>query len=646
MSNTTIKVTPGSRGNFSKLRKFSQGGVPKYQTAATGSKGIQRRYTNVGYTAGDNRGWSDTIFTPNFQEQLLGELNNPNTSSERRQQIVGAINDMQKAYESLRKDQSMSSPVEFHKKVQEYQQAIIDKYPFVNTEGITNGKKSGRYVYAPKVVSGDNDNSGNGNWGTDGLWGAQTHDRTVLGYTGDWDENGDRFKNINEILNPYGYRVSLGLDGDNTYTDAYYINPFNPNTEGQVPPVQNPQNPQNPENPENPGQPVIEHDVLDFQAIPDRERDPWTDWIPLSHQLANDLINNKYQYDQEVKKKFPLQEPGRREAVVTDNYAARQERQKLAGEVRSRANRNLTSDAITNLQIQDSADNQAQQLEEQNAVDKTQEFNTSLEKVQATANWNNEEAKNKANLNTQQNNLAWNNILAARQKRSASDLASINSYIGNMYTSHGQWKQNEQMEDNRYARDVQNFKYQQAANDLYTNSGLETLESPDGYLYSNAYNILKQELENDVAGDYDIIDEEGNISDDKIAQWISENPDDSRVAAFERNFTKEKQNLNTYYEAQLRKLQADRTLATLPIRSTSTNQGIYRRPARQTASPLFAKQGTKVSRFVDYLEHYRKNQKDVYDANHKSQKMIQDKLNRDLGYLDKETLMILKAAFK
>lgn len=62
-TSTTIKVTPTSRGNFSKLRKYKTGGdIPKYQNAATGEDGIVPKWYRDRYL--DNaalHGWNKNL---------------------------------------------------------------------------------------------------------------------------------------------------------------------------------------------------------------------------------------------------------------------------------------------------------------------------------------------------------------------------------------------------------------------------------------------------------------------------------------------------------------------------------------------------------------------------------------------------------
>ena len=93
-----------------------------------------------------------------------------------------------------------------------------------------------------------------------------------------------------------------------------------------------------------------------------------------------------------------------------------------------------------------------------------------------------------------------------------------------------------------------------------------------------------------------------------------------------------------------------RTLNNLSIKSTESNQGTrwgdILRERRNKPNPLYQKRGGRAARLVEYMEHYRKAQKDVADRNTETQKILWKQLNRDLDLIDKETLLLLKAAFK
>lgn len=633
MSSTTIRVTPTSRGNFSKLRKYKNGNsVEKYETPADPM--------HKGVTFNDGTTWNNTVFST-FRPDIVADLSAA-TTPEQKQAVIDKYNNAQTSYASLRPQFTDLSKVSNNQGVSDYQNLINKDFAFVNNKGIANGVDNGRYNYLAqtKFANGDRKDS----WTADGWWGAQTQDRTTLGYKGDWDENSEEFKNWQAELNNLG--METYLDTDNAYKlrlktpeqapSVEQSTPEQEHTVEQTPPA---------------GQPKEKTpDALTFNKdIPEFKSTPWTDWIPLTANLINDFRTNLRSYNQEVKKKFPLQEAPYQQAIVTNNYAGRQIRSGIAANIRARANQNLSSNADYNLALQQNAENQANQLEEQNALDQTQTFNATTNNVNATANLNNQRQAAAANVNAQQNAAAYNNIAAARQRLIKSNNASLNSYNANMYTSHGNWLQNFRLEKARYERALNDYNYSKQATELYKTSGLEALEGDNGIYSSNAFASLIRELENDttVTG---ILDSEGKVSPELVKTWIENNPNDERVKRLQTNFQNEYNRAYNSYRNKLEEIASKRTLNNLSIKSTESNQGTrwgdILRERRNKPNPLYQKRGGRAARLVEYMEHYRKAQKDVADRNTETQKILWKQLDRDLDLIDKETLLLLKAAFK
>lgn len=630
MSSTTIRVTPTSRGNFSKLRKYKDGNsVEKYETPAN--------KMHKGVIFNDGTTWNNTVFST-FRPDIVADLSAA-TTPEQKQAVIDKYNNAQTSYASLRPQFTDLSKVSNNQGVSDYQNLINKDFSFVNNKGIANGVDNGRYNYLAqtKFATGDRKDS----WTADGWWGAQTQDRTLLGYKGDWDHDSQEYKNWQAELNALG--MEMYLDTDNAYK-------LRLKTSEQADPVVKQDDPVVEQTPPTEQPKEKTPDALTFNKdIPEFKSTPWTDWIPLTANLINDYASNLRSYNQEVKKKFPLQEAPYQQAIVTNNYAGRQIRSGIAANIRARANQNLSSNADYNLALQQNAENQANQLEEQNALDQTQRFNETTKNVNAVANFNNQTGTAVANANAQQNAAAYNNILAARQRLIKANNASLNSYNANMYTSHGNWLQNYRLEKARYDRALNDYNYSKQATELYKTSGLEALEGDNGIYSSNAFTSFMRELENDtnVTG---ITDSEGKISPELVKTWIENNPDDERVKRLQTNFQNEYNRAYNNYKNQLEEISSERTLNNLNIRATESNQGTrwgdILRARRNKPNPLYQKKGGRAARFVEYMEHYRKAQKDVADRNTETQKILWKQLDRDLDLIDKETLLLLKAAFK
>lgn len=636
MSSTTIRVTPTSRGNFSKLRKYKDGNsVEKYETPAnTMHKGV---------TFNNGTTWGNTIFST-YEPDIFQDLQTA-TTQEQKEAIIAKYNNAQTTYATLRPQFTDLSKVSHNQNVADYQKLINDTFAFVNNKGIANGVDKGRYNYLAqnKYATGDR----KGSWTADGWWGAQTQDRTLLGYKGDWDHDSQEYKNWQAKLNTLGMEMYLD-ENDNAYK-------LKLKTSDQTPASDQAAASEQAHAAEQEGTAEQHKDeippALDFNKdIPEFKAPNWTDWIPLTANLINDYASNLRSFNQEVKKKFPLQEAPYQQAIVTNNYAGRQIRSGIAANIRARANQNLSSNADYNLALQQNAENQANQLEEQNALDQTQTFNATTNNVNATANVNNQRQAAAANVNAQQNAAAYNNIAAARQRLIKANNASLNSYNANMYTSHGNWLQNYRLEKARYERALNDYNYSKKATELYRTSGLEALEADNGIYNSNAFASFMKELENDTSITGIIDTTTGEISPELVKTWIENNPDDARVKRLQTNFQNEYNRIRSRYQNQLEELASKRTLNNLSIKSTESNQGTrwgdILRERRNKPNLLYQKKGGRAARLVEYMEHYRKAQKDVADRNTETQKILWKQLDRDLNLIDKETLLLLKAAFK
>ena len=159
-----------------------------------------------------------------------------------------------------------------------------------------------------------------------------------------------------------------------------------------------------------------------------------------------------------------------------------------------------------------------------------------------------------------------------------------------------------------------------------------------------------KELENDTTITGIIDTTTGEISPELVKTWIENNPDDARVKRLQTNFQNEYNRAYNSYRNKLEEIASERTLNNLSIKSTESNQGTrwgdILRERRNKPNPLYQKRGGRAARLVEYMEHYRKAQKDVADRNTETQKILWKQLDRDLDLIDKETLLLLKAAFK
>ena len=122
MSSTTIRVTPTSRGNFSKLRKYKDGNsIEKYETPAnTMHKGV---------TFNNGTTWGNTIFST-YEPDIFQDLQTA-TTPEQKQAIIKKYNDAQTVYAKLRPQFTDLSKVSNNQEVTDYQNLINTKFAFV-----------------------------------------------------------------------------------------------------------------------------------------------------------------------------------------------------------------------------------------------------------------------------------------------------------------------------------------------------------------------------------------------------------------------------------------------------------------------------------------------------------------------------------
>lgn len=634
MNNTNTQVNPGNRVNFSKIRKASQGiKIPKFQVPAGGIG--NRKNTHVTQDE-----WWNAHNQANIAQWAKIAAEHPEMTLEELNNFIAQNHNL---YTSTGYNGNKAIKGEG---VNQYQRDYHNKYGFGNTDAFWNGWGN---AYSGNSLSSVGKNASDSRQGEgqqftgDDYFGEQTN-RRIANYFTD-----SELAQANEAVKSRGWHWELADYNDQDNRSGVGGRKFYKLVADTTPPPPPPPPPPG-EIPED--NPEETYEDLEFESLPGRQGTPWTDWAPLSGILGNNLMNNVRVFNDEVKKKFPLQEAPYLQGKVTNNYAARQIRNQQIADARSRAQQQMGSDIVQNQNYLNAVEQRADELENQNAIDRTQEFNTTSQKLQEIENQNKLSESATANYNRQQNAAAWNNILAARQRLNTANTAELNSYIGNMYASHGQWLQNERMEDARYQREMNDYLYQKGLNELYQTSGLKALE--EGIQNSSAFNNFRTTLEADTENIEIPLDENGHITDGAILNYISEHGEDDNVKALQAAYAKEKADAMSRYEHEQQGLIAERTRANMRIPGTFSNQGtrfgdrfIRRNIPQQTWIGQRYKSGGKIknARFIDYMNHYQKQQQFDRSETRKVQEGLQKKLARDMGLLDKETLMLLKLAF-
>ena len=195
--------------------KLKEGGIVKAQQG----KVLQYGY-NTGINFGRNTTWRNNVFN-NYRQHILDQLSATDDS------YGNWLNDMQHRHFGLYNaanasgDWSKTAYWDKTNAVKNYQNdyagrndKLIDKYDY-NVNGIAHAVQANRYdLYGNRKRTSQD--WGSGNWKSDNLYSSITDDRRLLGRKGDWDENGEDYKNFQADLAKKNYTMYLDP------SDGYY----------------------------------------------------------------------------------------------------------------------------------------------------------------------------------------------------------------------------------------------------------------------------------------------------------------------------------------------------------------------------------------------------------------------------------------
>lgn len=195
--------------------KFKEGGIVKAQQG----KVLQYGY-NTGINFGKNTTWRNNVFN-NYRQHILDQLSATDDA------YGNWLNNMQHRHSNLYNaanasgDWSKTAYWDKTNAVKNYQNdyagrndQLIDKYDY-NVNGIAHAVQANRYdLYGNRKRTSQD--WGSGNWKSDNLYSSITDDRRLLGRKGDWDENGEDYKNFQADLAKKNYTMYLDPN------DGYY----------------------------------------------------------------------------------------------------------------------------------------------------------------------------------------------------------------------------------------------------------------------------------------------------------------------------------------------------------------------------------------------------------------------------------------
>ena len=179
--------------------------VDKYQDG-TGNNGVRPAGTsrNIQYTS-ENPNWF-SLMGNDFVNALIKQLQTE-TDPLKRRALVDKINKFQKDHYTIRNSQTDNGKlrdwISKDDATAQYQTDINNEFGFVNTDGIAYATANDAFTTTKNSYGVDAATK----WGADGLFGAQTDSRRVLGRDGDFDQSAIDL--YNKSLNDLGYEMYL-----------------------------------------------------------------------------------------------------------------------------------------------------------------------------------------------------------------------------------------------------------------------------------------------------------------------------------------------------------------------------------------------------------------------------------------------------
>ena len=604
--------------NFAKLLQDG-GQIRKYQTASGG--GVTYR-SPISDTWNDLQNWRNTT-NASYENVYRNMYIRPDFDMDEYNTFLGRYYDLMRGSKYKKGDGAV-----YYQGTHDYQKDF-DKKGF-HTNEFQNG-----WEHVDSAYTGDWFNSDHTWGGGDEYVGWTTANR----YANSW--NDAELARENAIAKPHGMiwvpdERAEGLE-TNDGRKFYKLAKLAPEQPELAQPENNPQeNPQessveNPveEQPENPE---------DLDNIPElgNGKQPWTDWIPLSAQVINDLVSARRQAALQKRMRFPLEEVPYIQHKVTNDYHLRTGMEQNANDLRTvGAYRSNSSDMRTNLDNMNKYDAQAAEIEnqaEQHKADTTFKERSIAEEV---ANTNRLRGVAGANKNILSNVAAWNNIIDANRRWDLAKTQAMNSYIGNMATSYGKYVLDEKLNNLAFQRGLNEYKanleQQQAYNDFYGKYG--------DFTKTQAYKDFAASLDAEDAGErYPELDSKLLTTPETREEYIKELWDSDYGKAYRDRYNKEMTAAEQAYVDKWRLIANKHAAKNLQLPNRVNNQGFV--------PWSFAKGGSVRSRYIDWQEHVNKEQQEATKNQHKRNELSTRKLTRDLDRLSREQMILLRSVFK
>lgn len=382
-----------------------------------------------------------------------------------------------------------------------------------------------------------------------------------------------------------------------------------------------------------------------------QDRVPWTDYIPHTAQFVNALISNYKSARLQQQMRFPREQAPQKHAIVTDAYAERQLLEKQKQELLARADNTRVATQEQQNIIQQNAQWNADKYSDAQGQSQMRDYNTTTKEVNDVANWNMQQRVDTANVNAQATAAEWNNWLNAEKQRVVSDAAARKGYIYDMYNDFGKYKQNKRI--NKRMRDLAVMKL--ALSDRLGN--IEQLASdltdPNNWSVLPEYAMRIANDRRNPAGltqtEIDIINQyHGNP--EAVLEAIKRIPS-LRNALVHRLLNSTDEVTKAYrssWQEEVKRIERD---------SDNAAWDAHRKYAAAEASlpysisnqifdfPIY-KKGGKLKLLKELARQRQKEQESTRKNSQEFHKRASKELSEQLGALNKEQLLLLKAIFK
>lgn len=588
------QINPGNRVDFSRIRRFAKGGVPKYQTAPGKLPynwdwdGLNNAINGGGFgTATTTSLGYNKTFTPQGDIKTVSDL-------EQSQDYTDFTNYV--------KQNAATDP-----KVMEYLRNLDAKS---RKAGATTGHlfdANGNLVQGWESIYDGLRN--------DGMYGAYHYSANKL--------------------TPSEDTVDVTEHGPADDTDPENTNVTTENTELNH-----------------------NHTFTPVDFLPQYQKGKWTGWEHLPGMAARNLMTNARNLKLDLQKKVPLAQASQQNAVVTNDYVGRTLMQQQLAEARARnsaaASNTSNADAARTMQL-DFESQVAMPAEMQMTQRQSDEFNRKTELAQQKADANTDERTRIANYNREQLAADFNSKLNAKQKYNLNKTQEFNSLSQNLAASKRQYDLQEAYNKDLYNQNVNNFltlQQQQKAYNQYQTALKDGWKTGTGY--EDLYNYLIGGGDDNFTQNQEYVD---TLTQNKydltkvrpILETLAK--DNPQIQEWLDKYDSYASSQKLAYEEAYRQAALRNSWANLFQKQyyTGPNDPALNRNLSTMYPGIggYYKKGGKVEdRIIKYIEHNRKALKDQSDRVSKVQNEQAKKLARDLDALDRETLMLLRAIFK